>query len=117
MRLGEVCILTRDVPRLAKWYRALLGVGGESDDPVHQFVLTKEPSLTILRDESDEGERMGQSMCLAFTVEDMDAAYAHVRDMGAQIVTPPVKRPWGAVNMCLRDPDGNLVYLRQLPSS
>lgn len=113
MYLGDVCILTRDVPRLAKWYRTLLGVAGESDDPVHQFVLAQEPSLTILQDES---ERTGQGMCVAFTVEDMDAAYAHVQAMGAEVVTPPVKRPWGAVNLCLRDPDGNLVYLRQLPS-
>lgn len=112
MHLGEVCILTKDVPRLAAWYRRLLKAEGESGDPVHQFVLAQEPALTILR---DEGERTGQGMCLAFTVEDMDAAYAHVLAMGAQIVTPPVKRPWGAVNMCLRDPDGNLVYLRQLP--
>lgn len=112
MYLGEVCILTRDVPRLARWYRTLLGVDGQSDDPVHQVVLAQEPSLTILR---DEGERTGQGMCVAFTVEDMDAAYAHVQSMGAEVVTPPVKRPWGAVNLCLRDPDGNLVYLRQLP--
>lgn len=54
-------------------------------------------------------------MCIAFTVEDVDRAYAHVQWMGAEIIEPPVKRPWGAVNMRLRDPDGNIVYLRQLP--
>lgn len=112
MHLGEVCILTKDVVKLAGWYRTLLGVAEENDDPVHQQVLAQEPSLTVLRDE--DGHR-GQSVCLAFTVEDMEAAYAHVLAMGAEVVAPPQKRPWGAVNMILRDPDGNLVYLRQLP--
>lgn len=113
MHLGEVCILTRDVPRLADFYKALLQAGNGSDDAVHQMILPAEPMLTILHEDLPENAR--QTMCIAFTVEDMDAAYAHVQSIGAEVVTPPTKRPWGAVNMCLRDPDGNLVYLRKLP--
>ena len=33
MYLGEVSILTDDVPRLAAFYKALLGVDNGSDDP------------------------------------------------------------------------------------
>ena len=113
MHLGEVCLLTEDVPRLAAFYRDLLGLPAQESNPVHDTILPQEPMLTVYND--GQPRQPGQSITLAFTVEDMDAAYAHVRDMGAQIVTPPAKRPWGAVNMCLRDPDGNLVYLRQLP--
>lgn len=112
MYLGEVCMLTRDVPRLAAFYKALLKADNGSDDPFHQTILPAEPMLTILR---DDGIRAGQSMCIALTVEDMDEAYAHVQAIGAEVVEPPQKRPWGAVNMSLRDPDGNIVYLRKLP--
>ncbi len=39
MRIGEVCLMTRDVIRLADFYRQLLGIEGECSDPVHQFIL------------------------------------------------------------------------------
>lgn len=112
MYLGEVCILTGDVPRLAAWYRALLGIRGENADDMHQTVIGTEPMLTIMRAEDDG---CGRNMCIAFTVADMAQAFAHVQAIGAEVLEPPVKRPWGAVNMILRDPDGNRVYLRQLP--
>ena len=37
--------------------------------------------------------------------------------LGAPIVEPPTQRPWGAVNMSFRDPDGNVVYLRSFPKN
>lgn len=55
-----------------------------------------------------------QRMCVAFTVEDMDTAFALVHALGATVLEPPMRRPWGAVNMSFLDPDGNTVYLRQL---
>ena len=112
MRLGEVCIMTRDVPRLAAFYKALLQVDNGSDDCVHQTILAQEPMLTILHEEL--AMDACQTMCMALTVEDIEAAYAHAQAIGAEIAEPPTRRPWGAVNMVLRDPDGNLVYLRQL---
>lgn len=30
------------------------------------------------------------------------------------IIEPPTKRPWGAVNMSFYDPDNNVIYFRQL---
>lgn len=113
MHLGEICILTRDVPRLAKFYKALLQTDNGSEDAVHQTILAAEPMLTIMHEDIPAGA--AQTMCIAFTVADMDAAYAHAQSIGAEVVAPPTKRPWGAVNLVLRDPDGNLVYLRKLP--
>ena len=37
-----------------------------------------------------------------------------VQALGARIMEPPTKRPWGAINMSLYDPDNNVIYLRQL---
>ena len=111
MYLGEVCIMTRDVQRLAAFYKALLQVDNGSDDCIHQTILAQEPMLTILHDELPVNAC--QTMCMALTVVDIDAAYAHAQAIGAEIAAPPSRRPWGTVNMLLRDPDGNLVYLRQ----
>lgn len=108
-RIGEVCLLTADVVRLADFYRELLGLGGYSSDPVHQFLIENGTALTVMKDDSP---RTGQGVTLAFTVEDMDAAFERVQTLGAEIVEPPTKRPWVAVNLSFRDPDGNLVYFR-----
>lgn len=50
MTIGEVCLLTNDVLRLASFYKQLLGVDNGSDDPVHQFILNEGTALTIYND-------------------------------------------------------------------
>ena len=51
MKLGEICFLTNDVPRLASFYRQLLGMEDNCSDPVHQTLIAEETMLTIQRDE------------------------------------------------------------------
>lgn len=113
MKLSVVSLLTNDVPRLAAFYKALLGVDNGSQDAVHQTILSGEPMLTVYHDGTVKVGN-SQRMCIAFTVDDIDAAYEQVRALGAQVLEPPTLRPWGAVNMSFLDPDGNTVYLRQL---
>ena len=50
MKIGEVCLLTNDVPRLASFYKRLLEVENDSDDAIHQFILTEGTALTIYND-------------------------------------------------------------------
>lgn len=114
MKLGEVCILTHDVVRLANFYKALLETGNGSDDAVHQTILGEETMLTVFND-GRQKDHAGQNMCLAFTVDDIDKEYQRVVSLGAEIIEPPAVRPWGAVSMSFADPDGNVVYLRSFP--
>ena len=111
MKIGEVCLLTRDVVRLADFYRRLLGADGAGGDPVHQVILAEETMLTILRDDAADDLGAGR-IRLAFTVEDIYAEHSRLIAMGAEILEGPTPRPWGAVNLSFRDPDGNVVYLR-----
>ena len=112
MRLDEICLLTRDVPRLAAFYAAVLGVDTATDDPVHQTIIAEETMLTILHDDH-AGDAPTAS--IAFSVEDVEAAYRRLLALGMTILQTPEKKPWGAVNMIVRDPDGHPVYLRRLP--
>ncbi len=116
MRIGEVCLLTNDVPRLASFYRQLLGVEESSGDEIHQVVLAEETSLTVYNDGTDKNNQ-NQNICLAFTVEDIDKEYEKVLSLGARIIEPPAKRPWGAVGMSFFDPDNNVVYLRSFQNN
>lgn len=114
MRIGEVCLLTNDVRRLADFYKRLLDVDNGSDDEVHQFIISEETALTIYNDGTVKNNQ-NQNICLAFTVDDIEAAYQKVLALGARIIEPPTKRPWGATNMSFCDPDGNAIYFRSFP--
>ena len=98
MKIGEVCLLTNDVRRLADFYKQLLEVDNGSDDETHQFILSEETALTIYNDGTEKNNR-NQNICLAFTVDDIDREYEKVQALGAKIIEPPARRPWGAVNM------------------
>lgn len=114
MQIGEVCLLTNDVRRLAGFYKRLLAVDNGSDDAVHQFILTEGTALTVYNDGTAKSNQ-NQNMCLAFTVDDIENAYAKVLALGARVIEPPTQRPWGAVNLSFYDPDNNVIYFRCFP--
>lgn len=111
MRIGEVCLETNDVNRLADFYKQLLKVDGGSDDPVHQFILTGETTLTVYNDGMVKNND-NRNFRIAFTVDDLDAEYDRILAMGARFIQGPTTRPWGARNMSFYDPDGNVVHFR-----
>ena len=50
MTIGEVCLLTNNVPRLAGFYKQLLGVENGSNDETHQFIIPEGTALTVYND-------------------------------------------------------------------
>ena len=113
MNIGEVCLLTNDVRKLADFYKKLLGVDNCSDDDVHQYIISEETTLTVYNDGTVKNNQ-NQNICLAFTVDDIENEYRKLQALGVRIIEPPTKRPWGAVNMSFYDPDNNVIYFRQL---
>lgn len=111
MKIGEVGLLTNDVIRLADFYKQLLETDNQSNDAVHQTIISEETMLTVYNDGTVRNNS-NQNICLAFTVDDMEQAYQKVLDLGAEIIQKPARQPWGAVNMSFYDPDRNLIYLR-----
>jgi catechol 2,3-dioxygenase-like lactoylglutathione lyase family enzyme len=49
-------------------------------------------------------------------VEDVAAAHDELRAKGVEIVRPPVKEPWGLVEMWIADPDGMPIVLVEVPT-
>jgi predicted enzyme related to lactoylglutathione lyase len=111
MRIGEVCLNTNDVIRLANFYKKLLGIDNGSNAEIHQILISEETHLTIYNDGTSKNNN-NQNICLAFTVEDVELEYEKLLAMGAEIIERPTKRPWGTVNMSFYDPDRNVIYLR-----
>ena len=52
-----------------------------------------------------------------FQADDLDAAFAKIRDSGAEIVQEPTQQPWGTRDFAVRDPSGNLVRIDQPPAA
>ena len=112
MIIGEVCLLTNNVRKLADFYKQLLGIENNSNDDTHQFIISEGTTLTVYNDKTQKNNQ-NENICLAFTVEDIEKEYRKVQALGVKIIEPPTKRPWGAVNMSFYDPDNNVIYLRQ----
>ena len=106
--------MTNNVPRLADFYKKLLGIDNGSTDETHQFLITEGTALSIYNDGTVKNNQ-NQNICLAFTVENIEKEYDRVLSLGVKIIEPPTKRSWGAINMSFYDPDNNVIYLRQLP--
>jgi predicted enzyme related to lactoylglutathione lyase len=105
MRIGEVGLLTNDVIKLT------LETENGSNDSVHKTILAEETMLTIYNDGSVKNNK-NQNICLAFTVNDIDAEYEKLVKLGAEIIEESKLRPCGTKNMSFHDPDKNVIYFR-----
>jgi predicted enzyme related to lactoylglutathione lyase len=117
MKIGEVCLETNDVRKLADFYRNILNISSDCSDckdEEHQFILTEETTLTVYNNGVTK-HNQNQNISLAFTVDDVDAEYSRLLALGIQVIDPPKLQPWGAKNMHFCDPDGNHVYFRSTP--
>ncbi|MFJ8005413.1 VOC family protein [Streptomyces fagopyri] len=49
-------------------------------------------------------------------VADAAAAYEELTAAGVEILRPPVKEPWGLIEMWIADPDGTEIVLVEIPA-
>jgi len=49
-------------------------------------------------------------------VADAAAAHEELRAEGVAVVRPPVKEPWGLIEMWIEDPDGTRIVLVEVPA-
>ena len=117
MKFAGVCLITRDVTALASFYAKVLGVEAVGDK-THMELGTEGTGLAIFSVEGMEDMAPGSmqgagygSFTLMFQVDDVDAEYAKLQEMGVEFVKPVQTHPWGARSFWFRDPDGNIVDL------
>lgn len=115
MEFVGICLVTKNVPALAKFYTEVLGIDAEGDD-VHVELNTEGASITIFSAEgmekmaprSMQGAGYG-SFTIGFRVTDVDAEYERLKTLGIEFVKLPATHPWGSRSVWFRDPDGNVV--------
>jgi catechol 2,3-dioxygenase-like lactoylglutathione lyase family enzyme len=120
-------LAVRDVPASGRWYAALLGATRTSDlmasDHAHLYDRLLVDGALVLQlhawDHEDhpnlvdpDAGRNGHGVLVWFEVDDLDAAVARARAMGAAIVEDVHVNPAPRHReMWLRDPDGYLVVI------
>ena len=114
MTLGEVCIETNDVIKIADFYRMVLNVSSDCKDEIHQFIIMEGTALTVYNNGMTKNNQ-NQNISLAFTVDDVDEEYNRLLNFGIHIIDAPKLQPWGAKNMHFCDPDGNHIFFRSMP--
>jgi catechol 2,3-dioxygenase-like lactoylglutathione lyase family enzyme len=115
MKFSGICLITRDVRRLAAFYMEALGVEAELND-VHVEFDAHSTSMAIYSEDGME-EMAPRSMqgagrgcfTINFQVESVDVEYERMRKLGVEFILLPKTHPWGARSMWFRDPDGNIV--------
>lgn len=63
------------------------------------------------------GPVSGDKLSLWLHVRDVDAEFARLAAAGVEIVEAPVDEPWGLREARIRDPDGLLLVLVEIPPS
>ena len=112
-----ICLITEDVPGLAAFYVELLGIRATGDD-THVELVLEGASLTIFSAQGMEEMAPGSmrhagrgAMTIGFQVEDVDAEWRRLQQLGVRPVKPPESYPWGTRSAWFRDPDGNIINL------
>jgi predicted enzyme related to lactoylglutathione lyase len=65
-----------------------------------------EPGYAAYIDEVEVGRRVAGHMRVAFEVADTETATTRLLDAGAQLISAPVRTPWGSLNSRLAGPAG-----------
>lgn len=122
--IDHVTIVVKDLAAARKFYVDILGMR-EVPRPSFQFVgqwfQAGATQIHTILEAAGTGragtavERNTRGHHFAFLVDNAEAAYQKVQELGLPIVSPPRTRPDGAVQVFVHDPDGHLVELCSVP--
>jgi catechol 2,3-dioxygenase-like lactoylglutathione lyase family enzyme len=124
MKLGYVILYVKDVTRSIAFYEDAFGLKRRfvHEDGMYAEMDTGATTLSFaatglakfnLGSEFRENSvsKIPGGFEIAFTTDDVHAAYQHALAAGAIAVTPPAKKPWGQIVAFVRDRDGIVVEL------
>jgi len=108
MKIGGICIETRNAARLAEFYSVVLQEQPHVEGTHYAFSM-----LAISA--SDASAKGANSVWLQCFDADVDALYARLLHElpDIEIISPPERRPWGAYSFWFADPDGNKIAVAQ----
>ncbi|SDA17136.1 Glyoxalase-like domain-containing protein [Ruminococcus sp. YE71] len=124
MRLDGFGLLVRDMGRMIRFYRDVLGFEISESEDTSNVYLIKDGTLFLLYGREDF-EKMthrkyeylggvnGHSEIALYvdTFEEVDAEFRRTVEMGAEPILEPTTEPWGQRTCYIADPEGNLIEI------
>jgi lactoylglutathione lyase len=117
-----VVLIVEDLDRALNFYTTVLGLqlGHRSGDyaqlntgATRLAFYTREAMAKTLGFQLKPPGDEESGFEIGFKVEDVDAAFLEIVQMGARAARRPATRPWGQRTAYVRDPDGHLIELVQ----
>ncbi len=124
MRLDGFGLLVKDMARMIRFYRDVLGFEIKEAEDAKNVYLVKDGTLFLLYGR-DDFEKMTdrryeyvnglnghfEIALYVDTFEEVDAAFSRAVENGAFPVMEPTTEPWGQRTCYIADPEGNLIEI------
>lgn len=124
MKLDGIGLFVKDMPKMIRFYRDVLGFEiKESEDAVNVYLI-KDGTLFMLYERKNFERMTGRKYeyvngcnghfelaLYADTFEEVDKQFAEAVGKGATPVLEPTTEPWGQRTCYVADPEGNLIEI------
>lgn len=124
MRLDGFGLFVRDMGRMIRFYRDVLGFEIREDEDTSNVYLIKDGTLFLLYGRDDfermthrryeyiKGLNVHSELALYVdTFQEVDEQFRRVVALGATPVLEPETEPWGQRTCYIADPEGNLIEI------
>lgn len=124
MKLDGFGIFVKDMSRMVRFYRDVLGFEIKEDENTSNVFLEKDGTLFLLYRRTDfetmtnhkfnYADRINGHYEIALSVENyqaVDNTFAEVTSKGAIPILQPTTEPWGQRTCYIADPEGNLIEI------
>ncbi|MBO4305961.1 MAG: VOC family protein [Clostridia bacterium] len=124
MRLDGFGLLVKDMGRMIRFYRDVLGFEIKEAEDTQNVYLIKDGTLFLLYGRNDFEKMTGRKYdylngvnghfeiaLYVDTFDEVDAEYAKAISNGAEPVLAPTTEPWGQRTCYIADPEGNLIEI------
>ena len=124
MRLDGYGLFVRDMGRMIRFYRDVLGFEIKEAEDADNVYLVKDGTLVLLYGRKDFEKMTGKKfeylkgvnahaeMALYVdTFEEVDKEYDNALENGATSILPPTLEPWGQRTCFIADPEGNIIEI------
>lgn len=122
MALGPIYavrIFVTDLNKARPFYDSL---GYEQVHASDDFLIYRTGSADLIIERADPGntdeaDLIGRFVGASFAVGDVKQACRTLENLGVAIDSPPERQPWGGMLAHIRDPDGNVLTLVEVPDT
>ncbi|MBR5718227.1 MAG: VOC family protein [Clostridia bacterium] len=124
MRLDGFGLLVKDMGKMIRFYRDVLGFEIKEAEDTQNVYLIKDGTLFLLYGRNDFEKMTSRKYdylngvnghfeiaLYVDTFDEVDAEYAKAISNGAEPVLAPTTEPWGQRTCYIADPEGNLIEI------